>query len=521
MPNAIEFTLNGHCVRVEGVSPNTTLLEYLRGAGLTGAKEGCAEGDCGACTVAIVDRDSQGRACYRAINSCLVPLCLVAGREIVSVEGVAGQNELHPVQEKMVEGHGSQCGYCTPGFIMSLFEGYYRGNIREPGQLDDQLCGNLCRCTGYRPIGEAALEAFPERHRKNGRDLFAERLKKPAASLGGVEYEHAGERFFRPASLGGLLRLLGRFPEAKLIAGATELGLDITKRFKKFPTLISVEAVPELKEIRRTDSECRIGAAVTLTQIEENMADEFPALADMLRVFGSRQIRNRATMGGNLVTASPIGDSAPLLLAFDAKVVLISQNDGSDGRDGADETDGTQGRLSERTLPLDEFFMAYRKTALRPGEILKTIVVPRFARPGLTRRCEWYKVSKRREMDISTVAGCFRVDLDSSDVIRHARLAYGGVATMAARARKTEHALLGKQWCAETVTEVLPVLQTEFTPISDLRGSAEYRRGLITSLLEKFFLEAGDREPVHAPYHQLAAARERAQACDGRSRLHR
>ena len=246
----------------------------------------------------------------------------MAGREIVSVEGVATQNMLHPVQEKLVEGHGSQCGYCTPGFVMSLFEGYYRGDIREPDHLDDQLCGNLCRCTGYRPIREAACGAFPERHRKNGQDSFAERLKKPAPALGAAEYEFGGERFYRPASLGGLLQLLAEYPQGRLIAGATELGLDITKRFQKFSTLISVEAVPELKEIQRTDSEWRIGGAVTLTQIEEEMAGEFPALADMLRVFGSRQVRNRATMGGNLVTASPIGDSAPLLLALDAKVVL-------------------------------------------------------------------------------------------------------------------------------------------------------------------------------------------------------
>ncbi len=385
MLNAIEFKLNGRSVRVEGVSPNTTLLEYLRSTGLTGAKEGCAEGDCGACSVAIIDRDAQGRPCYRAINSCLVPLCLMAGREIVSVEGVASPGKLHPVQEKMVEGHGSQCGYCTPGFVMSLFEGYYRGDIRQPDQLDDQLCGNLCRCTGYRPIREAAIAAFPERHRKNGQDSFAERLKKSTPGLGGVEYEFAGERFFRPTSLIGLLQLLEQFPEGRLIAGATELGLDITKRFKKFPTLISVEAVPELKEIQCTDAEWRIGAAVTLTQIEEQMAEEFPALADMLRVFGSRQVRNRATMGGNLVTASPIGDSAPLLLALDAEVVLVSLKSGPGvspvQRSGNGETCETPALLSERTLPISEFFVAYRKTALRPGEILKTIIVPRLA-PG-------------------------------------------------------------------------------------------------------------------------------------------
>jgi xanthine dehydrogenase molybdopterin binding subunit/xanthine dehydrogenase small subunit len=488
MLNAIEFTLNGRSLRVEDVSPNLTLLEYLRRAGLTGAKEGCAEGDCGACSVAIIDRDSQGRPCYRAINSCLVPLALMAGREIVSVEGVAGPDKLHPVQEKMVEGHGSQCGYCTPGFVMSLFEGYHRRDIRKPDQLDDQLCGNLCRCTGYRPIRDAAIAAFPERHRKNGQDSFAERLKKPTAALGGVEYEFAGERFFRPTSLGGLLQLLAQFPDGKLIAGATELGLDITKRFKKFPTLISAEGVPELREIRCTEAEWRIGAAVTLTQIEEQMAAEFPALADMLRVFGSRQVRNRATMGGNLVTASPIGDSAPVLLALDASVVLASLHSrtGVPPVQGNGETGETPVLLSERTLPIDEFFIAYRKTALRPGEILKTIIVPRFAQHRVRRKCAWYKVSKRREMDISTVAACFTVDVDLGGVVRQARLAYGGVAAMPARARKTEQALLGKPWCEESVRDVLPILQSEFAPISDVRGSAEYRQALITGLLQKF-----------------------------------
>ena len=483
MLNALEFTLNGRSVRVEGVSPNITLLEYLRGAGLTGAKEGCAEGDCGACSVAILDRDSQGRPCYHAINSCLVPLSLMAGREIVSVEGVAGPEKLHPVQEKMAEGHGSQCGYCTPGFVMSLFEGYYRGDIRKPDQLDDQLCGNLCRCTGYRPIRDAAIAAFPERHRKNGQDSFAERLKKSSAGLGEVQYEFAGEKFFRPTSLSGLLQLLKQFPDGRLIAGATELGLDISKRFKKFSTLISVEAVSELKEIQCADAEWRIGAAVTLTQIEEQMADEFPALADMLRVFGSRQVRNRATMGGNLVTASPIGDSAPVLLALDASVVLVSRKTG---------TDGTHDGLEARTLPIREFFVAYRKTALRPGEILKTIIVPRFAQTGAKRKCAWYKVSKRREMDISTVAACLLVELDPDGIVRHARLAYGGVAAMPMRALKTERALTGRRWCEETVREVLPTLQEEFTPISDVRGSAEYRRALVTGLFEKFCFDAGD-----------------------------
>jgi xanthine dehydrogenase molybdopterin binding subunit/xanthine dehydrogenase small subunit len=483
---AIEFTLNGRLVRVEDISPNITLLDYLRAAGLTGSKEGCAEGDCGACSVAIVEQDAQGRPCYRAINSCLVPLCLMAGRDLVSVEGVA-DHKLHSLQQKLVECHGTQCGYCTPGFVMSLFEGYYRGELRNHDQLDDQLCGNLCRCTGYRPIRQAALEAFAERHRKNGNDPFAERLKRTAPLLRGVEYEIPGERFFRPDSLIGLLRLLRQFPDGRLIAGATELGLDITKRFKKFPTLISVETVPELNELRHTESEWHVGAAVSLTRIEESMAGEFPALGRMLRVFGSRQIRNRATMGGNIVTASPIGDSAPLLLALDARVVIVSLRSNSLSSGNGDSSPPAS-LLAERTLPISEFFVSYRKTALQPREVLKTMLVPRFCAPsGMDRKCEWYKVSKRREMDISTVAACFLLDLDKSRVVRHARLAYGGVAAMPARARKTETALLGKPWSLETIQGVLPILQSEFTPISDVRGSAEYRRGLITGLFEKFF----------------------------------
>src|SRR2546421_2558293 len=201
MPSKLEFTLNGRLMRLADCSPNTTLLDYLRGIGLTGSKEGCAEGDCGACSVAIIDRDSGGKACYRSINSCLVPLCLMAGRDIVTVEGVACGRKLHPVQQKMVECHGSQCGYCTPGFMMSLFEGYYRGDIRTSDQLDDQLSWNLCRCTGYRPIREAAIEALAERHSKNGEDRFIERLKRAQPSLARTEYEYGNEKFFRPASL--------------------------------------------------------------------------------------------------------------------------------------------------------------------------------------------------------------------------------------------------------------------------------------------------------------------------------
>ncbi|MFN2476656.1 MAG: xanthine dehydrogenase molybdopterin binding subunit [Chthoniobacterales bacterium] len=474
MSSALEFRLNGKPVGVDPiVSPNTTLLEWLRSSGLTGTKEGCAEGDCGACSVAIVDRDARGKNCYRAINSCLVPLPLMAGRDVVTVERV-GCTAQHPVQQAMVQNFGSQCGYCTPGFVMSMFEGYYRKDLKTAAQIDEQLCGNLCRCTGYRPIRDAAVDAFAQR---NGADEFDALLKGAKAKLKAVRYASGGELFVRPNSLERLFRAMADHPDARLIAGATELGLDITKKFHRFPTLISVEAVPELAAVTCTQSKWHVGAATTLTRLDDTLGDEYPELREMLLVFGSRQIRNRATLGGNLVTASPIGDSAPVLLARDARVVLASGS-------------------GERTLPLDEFFVSYRKTALQSGEILKTVLVPRLG-PGVKSHRKFYKVSKRREMDISAVAAAFAVELDGRDVITSARLAYGGVAAMPARARAIEAALIGRQWSMQTCEDVLPVLADEFTPISDVRGSASYRRGLIQALLRKFFADEQSK-PVDA-----------------------
>src|SRR4051812_29870254 len=265
MSNAIEFRLNGNAVRVDDVSPNVTLLQWLRANELTGSKEGCAEGDCGACSVAMAERDARGKRCFRAINSCLVPLPLMAGRDIITVESVA-REQMHPVQRAMVENFGSQCGYCTPGFVMSLFEGYYRRDLKTAAQLDEQLCGNLCRCTGYRPIRDAAADAFV---RRNGADEFDEQLKAAKAKIGAARYSFADEKFLRPTSLEKLFALIAAHPEVRLIAGATELGLEITKKFRKFSTLISLEAIPELSAIRELPNEWSIGAAATLTRIDE------------------------------------------------------------------------------------------------------------------------------------------------------------------------------------------------------------------------------------------------------------
>ncbi len=462
-----EITVNGRVVRVRGAAPTTTLLDWLRATGLTGSKQGCAEGDCGACTVALVDRDAAGRPAYRAFNSCIALLPMFAGREIVTVEGLARPDgPLHPVQAAMVGHYGSQCGYCTPGFVVSMFEAYYREGCRSPAQISDQLCGNLCRCTGYRPIRDAALAALAERPPAAG-DIFHERLALPVRPPGALHYGAGGGKFFRPTSLPGLFTLKETFPEAKLVAGATEIGVEVNKKSQPFPQLISTEGVPELTRISRTDAAWRIGAAATLTSIEEALADEYPSLTKMLRVFASRQIRNRATLGGNLATASPIGDSAPVLLTLDAAVVLAA----------------AQG---ERTVPLAGFFTAYRRTVMRSDEILREIILPRGGpAAGLTRRVDFLKVSKRRELDISIVAGAFRVDVDAQGIVREARLAYGGVAAMPRRASKAEALLVGKDF-TEAAVAVAPVLHDEFQPIDDVRGSAAYRRSLVISLWAQF-----------------------------------
>jgi xanthine dehydrogenase molybdopterin binding subunit/xanthine dehydrogenase small subunit len=472
MGSAFEFLLNGRSVRVEGAAANTSLLSWLRSAGHTGSKEGCAEGDCGACTVALVDTNAHGERTYRAVNSCITLLPMVAGREIVTVEGVAPEEgTLHPVQQAMVESYGSQCGYCTPGFVVSMFEGYYRDDLDTREKIGDQLNGNLCRCTGYRPIREAMEDALVKRAPKKD-DLFQIRLKKNDGTIPGVEYDGGeGQTFLRPTSLAELLTLKDEHREkAELVAGATEIGVYINKQHRRYALLVSTEGVRELARIDKTDGAFTIGGGATLTAIEEALAGEYPMIDKMLWAFASRQIRNRATLAGNIVTASPIGDMPPLMLALDAEVVLTKKG-------------GT------RTVPLADFFLAYRKTVLAPDEIVQSILLPRnvVKTAGARRLMDSFKVSKRRELDISIAAAAFVIELDASDVVRYARLAYGGVAATPARAKKTEALLLGKPWNEQTMRDAQNALAAEFAPIDDHRSGAAFRRDLVTSLFEKFF----------------------------------
>ena len=472
----VRFVLNGEPVSVDDVAPHVTLLQWLRAAGHTGTKEGCAEGECGACAVAVVARDGCGRPVFEAINSCLIPLASVAGRTVITSEGIApAGGALHPVQTAMVIEGGSQCGYCTPGFVVSLFCEYYR-----PGRSaydPEAIGGNLCRCTGYRPIA-AAARSLPAAS-QDDRWLEVARLAvlagasaERAMGAPGAPGESGHERFARPNSLHAVFDALAAFPEATLIAGGTDLMVAASQRFERWPALIALDSVAELQCVEARSDELTLGAAVTLSRLAEHVEGEgsvsarIPLFAQLLPLFSSRLIRNRATLGGNLATASPIGDSAPVLLALDAELSLVSVS-------------GT------RRVALRDFFVGYRETALQKGELIARIHVPL----PLPRWQRFYKVSKRVLDDISTVSGAFALTLDAAGHVERMRVAYGGVGSTPLRAIAVEGLALGKPWRESTLAILREELDRLGTPLSDHRGSARYRRAMIGKLFERFFVE--------------------------------
>ena len=452
----LEFLLNGRAIRIGSASPQTTLLDFLRAQGLTGAKEGCAEGECGACAVVMVDGEGT-RSAYRVVNSCLMFLPMAVNREIYTVESLAAHGELSEVQQAMAAAGGSQCGYCTPGFVMSLFAEQYRPD--RDGPCDPlSMAGNLCRCTGYRPIRDAALAVGPAPP-----GPLRDRLDYPAPTLDRI----AIGGFSRPSTVEECVAILARDTTATLVAGCTDLGVESNLRHRRWPHLVSVEAIAELHRWSMTTKSVSIGAALPLGDIERRWQAAPDVWREWFSLFASPPIRNRATLGGNLATASPIGDAAPMLLAVDASVHIA----------------GPKGR---RTVPLASFFTGYRQTVLRPGDMLTTIEIPQ-PFPGFMR---FYKVAKRRLDDISTVAAAMALDRDGIGRIRRARFAFGGVASTPVRIEEAERAVIGHVWSEATVERVQQILARTLTPMSDHRGSATYRLEVSKSLVEKFWWES-------------------------------
>ncbi|WP_136246548.1 xanthine dehydrogenase small subunit [Halomonas borealis] len=473
----IDFSLNGRRQRCGDVSADTSVLELLRDRlGQTGTKEGCASGDCGACTVAIGEPGDDAGPDYHNVNACLTPAHQLDGCHLITVEGLADGKTLHPAQAAMVDCHASQCGFCTPGIVMSLFTLYEQQRRDQAPPLTQQrlesaLGGNLCRCTGYRPIRDAALSmadypavaAIPSEH----------------VVLDDASDDATAAHYAVPRHLAALRALKAERPQARLVAGATDLWLETTQQLKALDDLIDVRRVAELNVIEETDAGWWIGGAVTLARLTPLLAEPYPAFEHLMHRFASSQIRHRATLGGNIANASPIGDTPPVLLALDARLRL-------DGPRGA------------RELALSDFFLDYRKTALAEDEFIAAIFLPR---PASGANLKVWKLSKRREDDISAVLGAFAWTLDKG-VLRDVRLAFGGMAAIPRRAPGAEAALEGHAPDGEAFAAARTALAEELSPMGDVRGSAEYRRIAAGNLLERLRLmiaaDATTTDAVHS-----------------------
>jgi xanthine dehydrogenase small subunit len=432
--------LNGEPQRVRGLDPATTLLDYLRRERrLTGTKEGCAEGDCGACTVTVGE---LGAGCvrHRALNACILLTPMLEGRSVTTVEHLRQKDgSLHPVQQALVDIHASQCGYCTPGFVMSLYTAYLSEPSPGSTPIDDLLAGNLCRCTGYGPIVKAARAIHDAPRPPGEADTRADAIARLQALAHGetVALAGAGSRFFAPATLDELARLCESYPDATILSGATDVGLWITRQHRRIATFIHTGRVSELQTVARDGGVLRIGAGARWADLEEVLGQHYPDFGELLRRFGSVQVRNAATIGGNIANGSPVGDGPPALIALGAALVL---------RKGA----------ARRSVALELYFLAYGEQDRRPGELIEAIEVPIIDPPE---RLKCYKVSKRFDQDISTVCGCFNIDI-AGGMVRAARIAFGGMAGTPKRAAHVEAALAGRAWTHATVIAALATSET-------------------------------------------------------------
>ena len=466
--NSIRFILNGELVETDVVDPTRTILQFLReDLRLTGTKEGCAEGDCGACTVILVEVDRSGTDVeLKTINSCIQFLPTIDGKELITVEGLRGKDGgLHPVQQAMVDQHGSQCGFCTPGFVMSLYALYRSTPNPSRQQIDDALAGNLCRCTGYRPIVAAAQSMHAQSDNWDVREHLDALARVHRDD--DFELEAEGRRFFAPVDVASFARIYAQHPDATILAGGTDIGLWVTKQHRELETIIYTGRVAELLETQISDGHLEIGGAVSLTQAIPFILEQYPGLTELFRRFASPPIRNAGTLGGNIANGSPIGDSMPALMVLGASLVL-RQGD------------------AERELSLDDFYHDYQVNDLQAGEFVARVRLP-LARDGVL--VASHKWSKRFDQDISAVCTAYSLELDGDTAIRF-RMACGGVAATIRRAERCEKVISGAAWSEETIDKACAALAEDFTPISDMRASADIRLVAVQNLLRRFWLES-------------------------------
>lgn len=464
----IQFLLNRELRTEHVLDPNVTVLNYLREhVGKTGTKEGCASGDCGACTVVVGELIGE-RVRYRTLNACLTFVSSLHGKQLITVEDLKHQGNLHSVQQAMVDCHGSQCGFCTPGFIMSLFALQKNCNGYDKGQTMEALAGNLCRCTGYRPIIDAAEQACCQKQPDQFDAFESETIArlKAIAPRETAELNSGDKRCLVPLTVADLAELYAANPDARLLAGGTDLALEVTQFHRELPVMIYVGHIEDMKRIEVTDSAIEIGAAAALSDCYEALASEYPDFGELLHRFASLQIRNQGTLGGNIGNASPIGDAPPLLIALGAQIALRQGN-------------------TLRVLPLQDYFLDYKVTARQDAEFIEKIIVPR-AKANQAFRA--YKVSKRLDDDISAVCAALNLSIEGG-VVRDACIAFGGMAAIPKRASACEAALVGSAWTQDAIERACAALAEDFTPLSDFRASKEYRLLTAQNLLRKFFLE--------------------------------
>lgn len=478
-PQTLTFWRRGQAVTLNHVPPDRTLLEVLReDLHCTGTKEGCGEGDCGACTV-VLGEAVEGKLHYKAINSCIRLAHSVQGMAVWTTEDlVSPKGELHPAQEAMVQCHGSQCGFCTPGFVMSLFGMYQNsggGQGIDRAQAAADLSGNLCRCTGYRPIFDAAQQmgslTLPAGCEVNEAATVAALKKLPPAQAG---------NYLRPTTLPALLQARAAHPQAQVVAGTTDVGLWVTKMHKRFAQVLDVTATQELKRVETYPHHIAIGAAVSLHQAYAALVSERPQLKTFAQRFAGLPVRNSGTLGGNVANGSPIGDSMPLLIALGASVVLM-------------RWDAKRKTVAHRELWMEDLYTGYRTNVMKPDELLCWIKVPR---PVDTEFTRVYKISKRFDDDISAVCLAIRMTLEDGQV-GTISIGAGGVAATPVRAHQTEAALLGQAWNADTVMAAVATLRAEFQPITDMRASAAYRQTVLGNLLQRFWLESQGLQAIN------------------------